>query len=552
MKKSMFLVLVMILSCILVYAQEAVEDTSYVVGDQIKIDQEVAVEQVRAELRQAIVNVARGELGYHETGDNITKYGAWYGLQGQPWCAMFVSWCANQAGVPTSAIVKYAGCTTGCKWFKNQGVFKLRTSGYRPQTGDLIFFSKNNGAECYHTGIVEYTDGSVHTIEGNSSDMVTRRTYDFNKSTIYGYAVPAYPRCALEEEVENTAFINGLQLDTRNVEETVVTSSRSSMRDDIVAVAEKEIGYKETGNNITKYGKWYGCDGEPWCAMFVSWCANKAGIPRSVIVKYAGCTSGRRWFMNNSVYKKRTSGYTPRKGDLIFFTDDGGNSCCHTGIVTSVSGGKVNTIEGNTSNKVARRSYDLNSSRIDGYAVPQYPKCESEETEDTSFINGLQLDTRATESAKLSASSTRGLRDTIVSVAENEIGYAETGNNYTKYGKWYGCDGQPWCAMFVSWCANKAGVSTGIICKYAGCTTGRRWFVNAGVYKKRSSGYTPRKGDLIFFTDDGGSSCCHTGIVTSVSGGKVNTIEGNTSDKVARRSYDLGKTRIDGYASPNY
>jgi len=57
MKKSMFLVLVMILSCILVYAQEAVEDTSYVVGDQIKIDQEVAVEQVRAELRQAIVNV---------------------------------------------------------------------------------------------------------------------------------------------------------------------------------------------------------------------------------------------------------------------------------------------------------------------------------------------------------------------------------------------------------------------------------------------------------------------------------------------------------------
>ena len=39
MKKSMFLVLIMLLSCILVYAQEAVEDTSYVVGDQIKSNQ---------------------------------------------------------------------------------------------------------------------------------------------------------------------------------------------------------------------------------------------------------------------------------------------------------------------------------------------------------------------------------------------------------------------------------------------------------------------------------------------------------------------------------
>ena len=371
MKKSMFLVLIMLLSCILVYAQEAVEDTSYVNGDQIKIDQEVAVDQVRGELRQAIINVARGELGYQETGDNITKYGAWYGLQGQPWCAMFVSWCANQAGVPTSAIVKYAGCTTGCKWFKEQGVFKLRTSGYRPQAGDLIFFSKNDGDKCYHTGIVEYTDDSVHTIEGNSSDMVTRRTYEFNKEKIYGYAVPAYPKCAVEE-IENTAYINGLNIDTREEEESLTYASRGSMRDDIVAVAEKQLGYKETPVNYTKYGKWYGCDGQPWCAMFVTWCARKADIPRNIIVKYAGCTSGRRWFREHNVYKQRTSGYTPRKGDLIFFTDNGGKICCHTGIVTSVSGGEVHTIEGNTNDQVARRNYDLGSAKIDGYAVPKY------------------------------------------------------------------------------------------------------------------------------------------------------------------------------------
>ena len=193
MKKSMFLVLIMMLSCILVYAQEAVEDTSYVVGDQIKIDQEVAVEQTRAELRQAIINVARGELGYHETGDNITKYGAWYGLQGQPWCAMFVSWCANQAGVSTSAICKYAGCTTGRNWFKNKGVYKKRSSGYTPRKGDLIFFTDDSGSSCCHSGIVtSVSGGKVNTIEGNTSDQVACRSYDLGKSRIDGYATPNY------------------------------------------------------------------------------------------------------------------------------------------------------------------------------------------------------------------------------------------------------------------------------------------------------------------------------------------------------------------------
>ncbi len=51
----------------------------------------------------------------------------------------------------------------------------------------------------------------------------------------------------------------------------------------------------------------------------------------------------------------------------------------------------------------------------------------------------------------------------IISVAENEIGYEEKppNSNKTKYGKWFGLDGQPWCAMFVSWCYDKAGYPYG-------------------------------------------------------------------------------------------
>ena len=54
---------------------------------------------------------------------------------------------------------------------------------------------------------------------------------------------------------------------------------------------------------------------------------------------------------------------------------------------------------------------------------------------------------------------------------------------------------------------------------------------------------------IIYFGPNGSS---HVGIVTSVSNGQVNTIEGNTSDMVAKRSYSLTNAKIYGYGTPNY
>ena len=48
--------------------------------------------------------------------------------------------------------------------------------------------------------------------------------------------------------------------------------------DDLIAIAENEVGYTETNDNITKYGKFTGTDGNPWCGPFISWCASKAGL----------------------------------------------------------------------------------------------------------------------------------------------------------------------------------------------------------------------------------------------------------------------------------
>ena len=68
----------------------------------------------------------------------------------------------------------------------------------------------------------------------------------------------------------------------------------------------------------------------------------------------------------------RDGSYTPAAGDIIFFDWGNNGTIDHVGIVESVSGGTVNTIEGNSGDKVARRSYRIGSSNIYGYGVPAY------------------------------------------------------------------------------------------------------------------------------------------------------------------------------------
>lgn len=143
------------------------------------------------------------------------------------------------------------------------------------------------------------------------------------------------------------------------------------------------------------------------------------------------------------------------------------------------------------------------------------------------------------------------LRDKIVEVAISQLGYTEGKNNDTKYGDWYGLPNQPWCAMFVSWCADQAGISQDIIKKFAYCPTGYNWFNSKG--EATRSHITPNKGDIIFFIwSQGNTVPDHVGLVEYVEGSTVHTIEGNRSDKVQRFSYSIYDWRIFGYGQPNY
>ena len=107
------------------------------------------------------LEAARGELGRTEApaGSNRTKYGAWYGLDGQPWCMMFVQWCYAQAGTPLP--YKTASCGALLRWYQKNYPEKVLSD---PQSGDIAIY--NFG----HTGIVESAAaGTVTAIEGNTS-----------------------------------------------------------------------------------------------------------------------------------------------------------------------------------------------------------------------------------------------------------------------------------------------------------------------------------------------------------------------------------------------
>lgn len=136
-----------------------------------------------------IVTIAKSQLG-NEGGQ---KFWSWYGFTSrQEWCACFVSWCADQAGLIQKGVVpKFALCTAGVDWFQEKG--KWQSGGSVPTPGTIIFFDWDHDGSSDHVGIVESCDGTtVHTIEGNSGDAVRQNSYTVNSQSILGYGLVAY------------------------------------------------------------------------------------------------------------------------------------------------------------------------------------------------------------------------------------------------------------------------------------------------------------------------------------------------------------------------
>ena len=133
-----------------------------------------------------------------------------------------------------------------------------------------------------------------------------------------------------------------------------------------------------------------------------------------------------------------------------------------------------------------------------------------------------------------------------------QVALTQEGNGGDTYWSWYGFSSrEEWCACFVSWCADQCGyIEAGVIPKFSLCSAGMEWFESRGQFMDGS--YVPASGDLVFFDWKNDGSIDHVGIVESVVDGTIYTIEGNSGDKVARRSYPIGYGQIVGYGVPTY
>jgi hypothetical protein len=136
-----------------------------------------------------LVAVALSQLG--NAGGQA--YWSWYGFSSRvAWCAIFVSWCADQCGYLDAGVIpKFSYCDYGIAWFQSRGQWQGRS--YIPAPGDIIFFDWDGNGNSDHVGIVESCDGTtVCTVEGNSSNAVRQRQYAVGSAKIMGYGVPAY------------------------------------------------------------------------------------------------------------------------------------------------------------------------------------------------------------------------------------------------------------------------------------------------------------------------------------------------------------------------
>ncbi|MBR4308651.1 MAG: Cna B-type domain-containing protein [Oscillospiraceae bacterium] len=171
---------------------------------------------------QDVISVAVSQLGYTESSENYlvmddgttkgyTRYGQWYGDPYGDWCAMFVSFCMEYAGVQD--VPTESSCTRWIELLSREDVNLYREAAYHtPLPGDIVFFDYNGDKSSEHVGLVaeilynEETEApeQIKVVEGNSANRVQYVTYKLDDKVLFGYGDlnRAYEEYRLENTVD--------------------------------------------------------------------------------------------------------------------------------------------------------------------------------------------------------------------------------------------------------------------------------------------------------------------------------------------------------------
>ncbi len=211
--------------------------------------------------------------------------------------------------------------------------------------------------------------------------------------------------CEIPEHVHTAACLSDDTADVETSADWVATlplDLKGIWADDVVSIAESQVGYteseanfqlaedEETRQGYTRYGAWYGNDYGDWDAMFASFCLHYAGVPENRFPEASGAYA----WITELKEKEQTdqtgdlnlyadaADYIPVPGDLVFFDTDDDEKADHVGIIDKVETKetdasdteevwtqevleKLTVIEGDSNDAVEKNTYDYTSEDLE-------------------------------------------------------------------------------------------------------------------------------------------------------------------------------------------
>lgn len=261
-----------------------------------------------------------------------------------------------------------------------------------------------------HTHTEEcYTDGVLSC--GKEEHVHTEACYAVETETETSEAAAAETETAAEE----TEQIEKMTEETETVSESGDASADVETADDwektiaqvvltgdwakdLQAIAESQIGYKESTENYiidetgkkcgySRYGQWYGQPYSEWSTLFVSWCLHYAKVEN--IPEQSDCVKWIAQLKEKNIYRDAAE-YVPEAGDIVLLDQNAEDDqiADYAGVITDVKDSQLTVIAGDLEDQVQSVTYSVHAKEVAGYVeLPKNPEMMDEvvfeENEDT-------------------------------------------------------------------------------------------------------------------------------------------------------------------------
>lgn len=204
--------------------------------------------------------------------------------------------------------------------------------------------------------------------------------------------------CEIEEHLHKMSCYadETADIETSEVWEQNLPQLTGQWNEDIVLVAQSQLGNKEseinytvvgddeTRNGITRYGQWYGNPYGDWSAMFAMFCLNYADIPQQTVPQSPGADNMMKLVTDAGIFSTPDEN-VGAKGNILFLDTDGNGNADRLLISVESTEEQLTAIGGDLDNSVKEITLSNNDSAILGYVnlnTVQKTVDEEKETED--------------------------------------------------------------------------------------------------------------------------------------------------------------------------